>query len=219
MIGDLHIHSKYSFDSIMSPKRIIKTAIKKNIDLIAVTDHNTIKGGVEVKKASGNSITVIVGAEIKTDIGDIIGFNLNEEIKNVNWEEVLDQIKAQGGLSMLPHPYRSHREICEVAKKVDFIEIWNARSTIEQNEQAFNLAKKLGKKALAGSDAHLYSEIGNVKIFVDEEWNLKEITVKKRATCHQIFQSQIVGYLKKREFYDLICKGSKKLFKRLLSKS
>jgi len=212
MIGDFHIHSKYSFDSIMSPRNIIKTAVKKNIDLIAITDHNTIKGGVEVKKASGDNIKVIVGAEIKTDIGDIIGFNLNNEIKSINWEEVLDQIKAQGGLSMLPHPYRSHREIYEVAKKVDFIEVWNARSTIDQNEQAFNLAKKLKKKMLAGSDAHLYSEIGNVKIFVDEKWNLKEITVKKRANEHQILKSQILGYIRRGEIYKLICKGIEKLF-------
>jgi len=168
MIGDFHIHSKYSFDSIMSPKKIIKTAVKKNIDLIAITDHNTIKGGVEVKKASGDNIKVIVGAEIKTDIGDIIGFNLNNEIKSINWEEVLDQIKAQGGLSMLPHPYRSHRD--------------------------------------------LYSEIGNVKIFVDEKWNLKEITVKKRANEHQILESQILGYIRRGEIYKLICKGIEKLF-------
>ena len=212
MIGDFHIHSKYSFDSIMSPKKIIKTAVKKNLDLIAITDHNTIKGGVEVKKASGNNIKVIVGAEIKTDIGDIIGFNLNNEIKSINWEEVLDQIKAQGGLSMLPHPYRSHKNIYEIAKKVDFIEVWNARSTIDQNEQAFNLAKKLKKKTLAGSDAHLYSEIGNVKIFVDEKWNLKEITVKKRADEHQILKSQILGYIRKGEIYKFICKGIEKLF-------
>ena len=212
MIGDFHIHSKYSFDSIMSPKKIIKTAVKKNIDLIAITDHNTIKGGVEVKKASGDNIKVIVGAEIKTDIGDIIGFNLNNEIKSINWEEVLDQIKAQGGLSMLPHPYRSHKNIYEIAKKVDFIEVWNARSTIYQNEQAFNLAKKLKKKMLAGSDAHLYSEIGNVKIFVDEKWNLKEITVKKRANEHQILESQILGYIRRGEIYKLICKGIEKLF-------
>jgi len=212
MIGDFHIHSKYSFDSIMSPKKIIKTAVKKNLDLIAITDHNTIKGGVEVKKASGNNIKVIVGAEIKTDIGDIIGFNLNNEIKSINWEEVLDQIKAQGGLSMLPHPYRSHKNIYEIAKKVDFIEVWNARSTIDQNEQAFNLAKKLKKKMLAGSDAHLYSEIGNVKIFVDEKWNLKEITVKKRANEHQILKSQILGYIRRGEIHKLICKGIEKLF-------
>ena len=212
MIGDFHIHSKYSFDSIMSPKKIIKTAVKKNLDLIAITDHNTIKGGVEVKKASGNNIKVIVGAEIKTDIGDIIGFNLNNEIKSINWEEVLDQIKAQGGLSILPHPYRSHKNIYEIAKKVDFIEVWNARSTIDQNEQAFNLAKKLKKKMLAGSDAHLYSEIGNVKIFVDEKWNLKEITVKKRANEHQILKSQILGYIRRGEIYKLICKGIEKLF-------
>lgn len=219
MIGDFHIHSKYSFDSIMSPKKIIKIVKKKNIDIIAITDHNTIRGGLETKKVGDDNIRIVIGAEIKTDAGDIIGLNLNDEIKRYNWEDVLDQIKMQEGVSVLSHPYRGHKDVYEVARRVDFIEVWNARSTMRQNELAFDLAKRLGKRMLAGSDAHLYSEIGNVKIFIDDKWDMKDVIVKKRANSHQIFQSQIVGYLRKGEFYDLICKGSEKLFKRLLSKS
>ena len=47
---DLHIHSKYSYDGILEPKDIVKIAIKKGLDGIAITDHNTVKGALEAKK-------------------------------------------------------------------------------------------------------------------------------------------------------------------------
>ena len=80
---DLHIHSKYSFDSLLSPKTILKVAKKKGLTGIAVTDHNTIRGGLEVKEINKDrDFTVIVGSEVQTEIGDIIGLYLSDEIKS-----------------------------------------------------------------------------------------------------------------------------------------
>lgn len=167
---DLHIHSKYSYDSILDPERIIKIAKKKGLNGVAITDHNTIKGGVKASKINKNpDFQVIVGAEIKTNIGDIIGLWLNEEIRKREWEEVVDEIHAQGGVVILPHPYRGHKIVEEVAKRVDVIEVFNARSPKEVNKKAYELAMKLQKGISAGSDAHLSFEIGRGTVIVNSD--------------------------------------------------
>ena len=89
LIADFHIHSKCSYDSLMSPEGIVKRAKKVGLTCVAITDHNTIRGGIEGEKYELTyGVEVIVGAEIKTDCGDIIGLNLNDEIGVTGWREV-----------------------------------------------------------------------------------------------------------------------------------
>jgi predicted metal-dependent phosphoesterase TrpH len=162
---DLHIHSKYSFDSLLSPRSILKVAKKRDLTGIAVTDHNTIRGGLEVRKINKDrDFTVIVGSEIQTDIGDIIGLCVNEEIKSRISIEVIEEIKDQGGYVVLPHPFRGHRLNQYTIELFDAIEVFNGRSTAEENSKALELAKKYNKPFTAGSDAHFASEIGNGRI-------------------------------------------------------
>lgn len=159
---DLHIHSKYSFDSLLSPRTILKVAKKKGLTGIAVTDHNTIKGGLEVRKINRDSdFTVIVGSEIQTDIGDIIGLCINEEIKSRIAIDVIEEIKDQGGFVVLPHPFRGHKLNQYIIEHSGAIEVFNGRSTAEENYQALELAKRFNKPFTAGSDAHFATEIGN----------------------------------------------------------
>ncbi|MDI6867746.1 PHP domain-containing protein [Methanoculleus sp.] len=165
---DLHIHSKYSFDSLLSPKTILKVAKKKGLTGIAVTDHNTIRGGLEVRNINKDSdFTVIVGSEVQTEIGDIIGLCLNEEIKSRISIEVLEEIKDQEGFVVLPHPFRGHKLNQYIIEHSDAIEVFNGRSTPEENNNALELAKKYNKPFTAGSDAHFASEIGNGRIGVN----------------------------------------------------
>jgi len=169
MILDLHIHSKYSFDSILEPKKIIQISKKKGLNGIAITDHNTIEGGVKAKKINRDSdFLVIVGAEIGTEVGDITGLFLTDEIRSKKAMEVIEEIKGQGGLSVLPHPFRGHTIIGdELLKRIDLIEGFNARSSNDQNLRAQNLAKKYEKPSIAGSDAHFGSEIGLGKTCIE----------------------------------------------------
>ncbi|ABD40150.1 PHP-like protein [Methanospirillum hungatei JF-1] len=165
MIADLHIHSKYSFDSFLSPKNIIKEAKKHKIDVIAITDHNTIRGGLETLRINLDSkISVIVGSEIHTEIGDIIGLYLNEEIKSRLSLDVIDEIKSQGGIVVLPHPFRGHNLNEKLINQCDAIEIFNSRSSEIENQLSLELAKQFNKPFTAGSDAHLACEIGLVKV-------------------------------------------------------
>lgn len=217
MKGDFHIHSKYSFDSTMDPKRILKIAKSKGFDTVAITDHNTIKGAVEAKKFETDlGIQVIVGSEIRTDIGDLIGLKLEREIENTSWKLVISEIKEQGGFVVLPHPYRSHTMVNEVAKKVDLIEIWNARCNFEQNNKALELASSLNCNVIMGSDAHNYSEIGNVCIKLDSKYlTIEEIFDRKYATAWDVKQSQIIGYVRKGEIKKLISSGGKYIWRKL----
>ena len=158
---DLHIHSRYSFDSLSDPHDIIKTAKKRGLSCIAVTDHNTIKGAIDTEKAnSDGSFTVIVGAECVTVVGDIIGLFLNEELRPTRQPfEVVDQIHSQGGLAILPHPYKGHKLSDELIRRVDAVEGFNARVSSSSNAKAQELAKRFGKPVVAGSDAHFCYEI------------------------------------------------------------
>jgi len=165
---DLHIHSKYSYDSFLSPERIIKIAKKRGLDGIAVTDHNTIKGGVETMKINkGDNFIVIIGSEIKTEYGDVIGIFLNEEIKSQIFMQVVEDIRDQDGLVILAHPFRKGITFpTDLLKYVDLIEGFNARSPKGLNAMALELARKFNKSMTAGSDAHLGFEVGRGRTIV-----------------------------------------------------
>lgn len=161
MIYDLHVHSNYSHDSLLSPEKIIIYAKKRELDGIAITDHNTIRGGLVTSRINKDKdFEIIVGSEFKTEYDDVIGLFLNEEINTKVFAEVVDEIHAQGGLSILAHPYRRYKFPERLIGQVDLIEGFNARSAIETNKRACNLAKSFNKPMTAGSDAHCWFEIG-----------------------------------------------------------
>lgn len=176
MIFDLHIHSSYSYDSILKPRKIIDVAIKKGLDGIAITDHNTIQGGLEARNINKDpNLVVIVGCEIYTDIGDIIGLFLEQEIKSRDHMGVIREIKDQGGIVVLPHPYRSHKLNPQLIENVDAIEAFNSINNESENIKASKLAEKYKKPILAGSDAHFASEIGNATSAIDGSLEIKAI--------------------------------------------
>lgn len=192
-----HIHTKYSFDSLMHPKKILKICKQLGADVVYITDHNTIRGSLEAKKYEKElGIKVILGIEIKTQYGDIIGVDLTEEILTKNFEEVLDEIKSQGGISILPHPYRGHEKVEYLASRVDLIEVWNGHSTPEENQKALELAQKLRKPPVVGSDAHLYSELGNAIMEYNSLFDVNKVFHTKYPTVTQRELSSLIGHLR-----------------------
>ena len=164
--ADLHIHTKYSFDCLLEPRTVIKIAFIRGLSAIAITDHNTVKGSLTaIREASlVENLMVIPGIEVKTDMGDLIGLYVQEEIKSRDFYDAIDEIRAQGGLVVLPHPYRGHKgAVEELAKLADLIEAVNGRCSHARNARVYKLAKEMGKPAVAGSDAHFAFEIGRVK--------------------------------------------------------
>jgi predicted metal-dependent phosphoesterase TrpH len=163
---DLHIHTKYSFDSLLEPKTVIKLALNRGLSAIAIADHNTTKGSlVTMQEAlSVKNLTILPGVEVKTDVGDIIGLYVQDEIKAREFHEVVEEIRRQDGLVVLPHPYNGHKgDVKELISYVDAVEALNGRSSRVKNNGALRLANDLDKPAIACSDAHFSFEIGRVK--------------------------------------------------------
>ncbi len=167
MIYDLHVHSKYSRDSVLSPEKIISIAKRRNLDGVAITDHNTIKGGLAASKLNkSKDFDVIIGTEIKSEYDDIIGLFLSEEIRARTFTEVVDEIHDQGGLCVLAHPYRRYKFPERLVEHVDLVEGFNARSSKNENNRAVALAQTFRKPMTAGSDAHLSFEIRRGRTYV-----------------------------------------------------
>jgi len=180
---DLHSHSKYSSDGILDPQKMVKVAKKRGLNGIAVTDHNTIKGGLEAKKYETNDFKVIVGCEVMTTRGEIIGLFLSEEIKSNDFHEVIEEIKGQNGIVVVPHPFDKMRSSSfhiekEDIKHINNIEILNSRCINEKYNHAaemFARSNRLG--VTGGSDAHFANEIGHAGIIVETE-DVKEAILK-----------------------------------------
>jgi len=167
---DLHVHSKYSYDSNLSPEKIIKVAKKNGLDGVAITDHNNIRGGIATSRINKDKdFHVIIGEEIKTEFGDVVALFIREQIEVRNYEDVIEDIKKQGGLSVLAHPFRHFKSSEKIVKEVDLVEGFNARSKAEDNLRAFQIAKKNNKFVCAGSDAHFYFELGRGRTIANEE--------------------------------------------------
>ncbi len=137
------------------------------IDGFAVTDHDTIAGYAEFKKLSSD-LYIICGEEISTEQGDIVGLFLKEEIRPCRDAlKVIQEIKDQGGLAVLAHPYKwPHLFRGDVfLKQIDCLEVFNARNNIPfpyiENSLAKKAVERLGLAQVAGSDAHEGFEIGN----------------------------------------------------------
>ena len=170
---DLHIHSKYSSDGVLEPEEIVRFAIKKGLDGIAVTDHNTILGGVRTREYETESFEVIIGSEVMTERGEITGLFLSREIKSRDVQGVIAEIKAQGGLVVIPHPFDGLRHSSfhpseEDATFIDAIEGFNSRCFFQRhNKKAVDFALRCGLAVIGGSDAHFVNEIGTSGIVID----------------------------------------------------
>ncbi len=214
---DCHIHSNCSHDSLMRPGQILKRAKEVGLTGVAITDHDTIRGSLNARKLEKEvGVTVIPGVEILTDSGDIIGLFVNEEIRSRGWDEVIEEIRGQGGVAVLPHPYREHQNVSELAKAVDLIEVWNARSTVEQNERAVQLARRLRKPGMYGSDAHTYAEIGNVSALVDPgTWEVRKVVRAEYSSRSAVIRSHVTHHLRRGEFLQLLQSGWRYLWKNI----
>jgi hypothetical protein len=167
--ADLHTHTYFSPDALTSPEKYVQTCLKRRINCVAVTDHNDIGGALAVQKLA--SFRVIIGEEVESLEGEIIGLFLREEVPaGLSPEESVRRIKDQGGLVCVPHPFdRFRREhlaeaaLMRILPQVDIIEALNARTTLRaDNERASRFAQEHGLAMSAGSDAHSPRELGRV---------------------------------------------------------
>ena len=169
---ELHCHTHHSPDSLSSAQAVIASARKRNLQRIAITDHNCIAGALEVQKLAPE--LVIVGEEIKTTQGEIIAWFVQELVpKGLTPAETIRRLRAQGAVIGIPHPLDSLRKKSAMGREatlaliddIDALEVLNARSlNMADNEQARALALAHHKLMTAGSDAHTPGEIGRAVV-------------------------------------------------------
>ena len=174
---DFHVHSKYSFDSIMEIDNVIEVARKRGLGGIAITDHNNVKGGLEgVKLKKYQDFIVIPGIEIATNKGEILGMFLNKSLNSRTPSEVIDEIRDQGGISIIAHPYKRTKRIDEeLLNRIDGTEGFNSRCTRFENEMAQQIAAEYNLPMVSGSDAHFYFEIGRGTCIIENVSELEDI--------------------------------------------
>jgi glycosyltransferase involved in cell wall biosynthesis len=169
---DLHMHTDHSYDCATPVEVLLAEARTRGLGAIAVTDHNEISGALEAQ-AKADGVKVIVGEEVKTaDQGEVIGLFITEKIRRgMTLQETIAEIKRQGGLVYVPHPFdRMHsvpdyKHLLDVLDDVDAIEVFNPRIAISEfNEEAVRFAAKYRMPAGAGSDAHVPQGLGSVRI-------------------------------------------------------
>lgn len=192
----------------MKPKNVVNWAVRNSIKNLAITDHDTIKGSLLAKRYAESKnldINIIIGAEYKTDCGDLIALFIDEEIQEKESLKFISKVHEKGGIVILPHPYHAHQLNNQIINKVDIIEVFNSRLTISQNEKAKKLAEEFNKPTIAGNDAHVYSELTlclnfinpalaiRKSIFKIKGWNSKATKIKN------IYKSQLIKGLKRKK--------------------
>jgi predicted metal-dependent phosphoesterase TrpH len=175
---ELHCHTYHSSDSLMRPHQILKACEQRGIDRVAITDHNTIAGARETHALDPER--VIIGEEILTTEGEILGYFMQEEIpEGLPPIEVVNRLNDQGAVISISHPFdltRGCRWSMETLQSlfplIDALEVFNARCWSDApNQQAMDLAQSSGLCGTAGSDAHAPIEVGraylNLPAFMD----------------------------------------------------
>jgi predicted metal-dependent phosphoesterase TrpH len=175
---DLHMHTDHSGDCATPVEVLLATAREQGLGAIAVTDHNEISGALEARAQAAElgphpPVKVIVAEEVKTaSQGEVIGLFIEEKIpRGLSLEETVAEIKRQGGLVYVPHPFdRMHsvpdyEHLLKILDDVDAIEVFNPRVAIGAfNEEAVRFAAKYRIVAGAGSDSHVAQGLGSVRI-------------------------------------------------------
>ncbi len=158
----IHAHTNYSFDSNVSPQDLIDAARREGVSCVAVTDHDEIAGAIEVRE-SADDLTVIVGEEVSTADGHLIGLFLNEWIPpGMSAIETAQAIRAQGGLVLAPHAFCTLADDClgeamyGLLPWLDAVEICNAQSPAPwEDRRAATFAQQHRLPVYVGADAHL----------------------------------------------------------------
>ena len=226
--GIIHCHSNHSYDSIVSIKEIYDFAKNNELDFVILTDHNTIDGSLELrdyaKNKNDNKLIVPVAAEYKTEFGDVIVvFNKSEIDYKNSFNEFYKSVKLQDAITLLPHPYQSHKELNRLYNVCDLIEIYNPRLSDIKNVEAERKAFLQKKNYYFGSDAHLKEDYENVIILIENIGDFRtsilngKISLLKKSKTKKIniIKSQIIKGFKQKKIF-LILKQSLKIIKLIL---
>jgi predicted metal-dependent phosphoesterase TrpH len=190
---ELHCHTVHSMDGLMTFDSLLRTADKVGLDAVAITDHDTIEGAREFQeraKIRGSRLQIIVGEErTLSDGSHLIGLFLQHPITSTDLPSVIREIHEQGGLCLIPHPFRrkdgllrdSLEPVKSFAGRAAGFEFFSAKCSFAENQKAASLLEATTLTPFGGSDAHYESDLG-------ECVNLIEWAGDLRASVQQMFE-------------------------------
>lgn len=171
---DLHTHSNTSPDGGITAAQYKKALDSGLLDAIAVTDHNDISLALQLHEELGDQI--IVGEEIMTTHGEIIGLFLTHKVPaGLSPHDTVKHIKDQNGIVYIPHPFETFRKgmdprsLEEIVDFVDIVEVCNGRAFLQnRSSQAVVWTRLNQKDSAASSDAHGFKGLGRTFSDVSE---------------------------------------------------
>jgi len=170
--ADLHVHTIYSHDSLITPKDLVFYARKRGLTAVAITDHNTIEGALKIAKEI--DLLIIPGIEVSSRNGHIIGLNLQETVpKGLSSDETIDKIHDAGGIAVACHPFALFKGSLGKHANANFdaIETINSSAFLfnRSTKRAQEIADRFGISRVAGSDAHYGPAVGYAYTVIDAE--------------------------------------------------
>lgn len=188
---ELHCHTAYSWDCDISVKRLVEYCLIRQIKVLAVTDHNQIDGALEAQRLAPPELKVIIGEEIATQQGHLIGLFLTELIQpHLSVQETIAAIRRQGGLVLVPHPFDRLRgglgrtALQAIKGQIDFIEVFNSRIIFPaDNVKALQFAQINRLSGYVGSDAHTRTEYGNALSLIEPFGSTEEFRQSLRRAA------------------------------------
>jgi predicted metal-dependent phosphoesterase TrpH len=169
--AEFHCHTCYSKDSLVRIKDLLATSLKKGLQRVVVTDHNTIQGALEAYALDPQRF--IVGEEIMTQQGELLGIFVNEPIPaGLTSLETIQILRSQGAFTSVSHPFDGLREghweledLLNIIPSIDAIEVFNSRCLLPQyNNNAKKFANEYNLLGTVGSDSHSTSELGTATL-------------------------------------------------------
>jgi predicted metal-dependent phosphoesterase TrpH len=176
--ADLHVHTIYSHDSVITSKDLVFYAKKSGLTAVAVTDHNQVEGARKIARET--NFLIIPGTEVSSREGHIVGLNVQELIPaGLTADETVDKIHQAGGIAIACHPFILFKGSVgkHATAKFDAVETLNASAFPfrSASRKAAQLAERLGLPKVAGTDAHYGPVIGRAFTLIDAEPNVDAV--------------------------------------------
>ena len=210
--ADLHMHTTCS-DGWPTPHELVDHAARRaRLDVIAVTDHDTIEGALRAREyaAKRTRFQVIVGEEVSSRDGHIVALFLERRVRpGMSAAATVHAIHDQGGLAIAAHPFwRTQRRtrtglvhgVGWLAAELDFdaIEVENATPGFYLfNQLAHRLNLGLGAAELGCSDAHILDAVGRAFTeFPGKTPEALRAAIESRATAARRRRYRAVGLVR-----------------------
>jgi predicted metal-dependent phosphoesterase TrpH len=187
---DLHVHSCYSYDSLIKPKELRFYARKSGLDGVAITDHDRLDSAMKIAREA--ALLVVPGMEISSSNGHILGLCVSEAIpKGLSPDETVEKIHEAGGLAVACHPVTLFKGSLgkHTSSRFDAVEVINAsafpfRFSVKRARQ---IAVSLHIGQVGGTDAHYGPEIGCAYTVVDSELRVDRVVEAiRKGSCYPL---------------------------------